>query len=33
VGPWLLVPLEDWMPVCIYSVCVVLCVGRDLATG
>jgi hypothetical protein len=29
---WVRIPLEAWMFVCVYSVCVVLCVGRGLAT-
>jgi hypothetical protein len=27
------IPLETWKFQCVYFVCVVLCVGRDLATG
>jgi hypothetical protein len=27
------IPLNTWMPVCVYSVCVVLCVGSGLATS
>jgi hypothetical protein len=27
------IPLEAWMSVCVYSVCVVLCVDSGLATG
>jgi transposase InsO family protein len=30
---WVQIPLKAWMPVCVYFVCVVLCVGRGLATG
>jgi hypothetical protein len=33
LGSWLRMPLEAWMSVCVYSVCVVLCVGSDPATG
>jgi hypothetical protein len=29
---WVRIPLEACMSVCIYSVCVVLCVGSGLAT-
>jgi hypothetical protein len=32
-GSYVRIPLEAWMSVCVYSVCVVLCVGRGLATG
>jgi hypothetical protein len=28
---WVRIPLKAWMSVCIYSVCAVLCVDRDLA--
>jgi hypothetical protein len=27
------IPLMAWMSVCVYSVCVVLCIGSGLATG
>jgi hypothetical protein len=30
---WVRIPLEAWISVCVYSVCVVLCVGSGLATG
>jgi hypothetical protein len=30
LGTWIRIPLKTWMSVC---VCVVLCVGRSLATG
>jgi hypothetical protein len=30
---WVLIPLEAWMSVCVYSVYIVLCVGSGLATG
>jgi hypothetical protein len=33
LGPWVRIPLEAWISLCIYCVCVVLCVGSDLATG
>jgi hypothetical protein len=33
LGMWVPIPLEAWMSVCVYSVCAVLCVGCDLATG
>jgi hypothetical protein len=33
MGLWARIPLKAWMSVCIYSVCVVLCVGSGLATG
>jgi hypothetical protein len=33
MGSWVRIPLRTWMSVCVYSVCVVLCVGSGLATG
>jgi hypothetical protein len=33
LGSWVRIPLEAWMFVCVYSVCIVLCVGSGLATG
>jgi hypothetical protein len=33
LGWWVRIPFEAWIFVCIYSVCVVLCVGSDLPTG
>jgi hypothetical protein len=33
LGSWVRIPLKGWMSVCVYSVCVVLCVGSGLATG
>jgi hypothetical protein len=33
LGSWVRIPLEAWMYVCVYSVCVVLCVGSGLSTG
>jgi hypothetical protein len=33
LGSWVRIPVEAWMSVCVYSVCVVLCVGSGLATG
>jgi hypothetical protein len=30
---WVRIPLEAWMSVSVYSVCVVLCVDNGLATG
>jgi hypothetical protein len=33
LGSWVRIPLEPWISVCVYSVCVVLCVGRGIATG
>jgi hypothetical protein len=32
LGSWVPIPLEVWMSVCFYSVCV-LCVDRGFATG
>jgi hypothetical protein len=32
LGSWVRIPLTAWMSVCVYSVCVVLCVGSGLAT-
>jgi hypothetical protein len=32
LGSWVRIPLEPWMPVCVYSVCAVLCGGRGLVT-
>jgi hypothetical protein len=29
---WVRIPLKAWISVCVYSVCVVLCVGSGLAT-
>jgi hypothetical protein len=28
LGSWVRIPLEEWMFVCVYSVCVVMCVRR-----
>jgi hypothetical protein len=33
LGSWVPIPLKAWMSVCVYSVCVVLCVSSGLATG
>jgi hypothetical protein len=33
LGPWFRIPLDAWMSVCVYSVCVVLCVGSGFVTG
>jgi hypothetical protein len=33
LGSWVRIPLQAWMSVCVYSVCVVLHVGSRLATG
>jgi hypothetical protein len=33
LGSWVRIPLEAWVSVCVYSVCVVLYVGRGSATG
>jgi hypothetical protein len=33
LGSSVRIPLKEWMSMCVYSVCVVLCVGSDLATG
>jgi hypothetical protein len=33
LGSWLRIPLKAWMSVCVYSIWVVLCLGRGLATG
>jgi hypothetical protein len=33
LGSWVRIPLEAWMSVCVYSVCVLLCIGRGLAMG
>jgi hypothetical protein len=33
LGSWVRIPLEAWMFVCVYSVCVVLCIGSGLVTG
>jgi hypothetical protein len=33
LGSWVRIPLEAWIFVCFYSVCVVLCVGIGLAKG
>jgi hypothetical protein len=30
---WVRIPLEAWMYVCLFCVCVVLCVDSGLATG
>jgi hypothetical protein len=30
LGSWVRIPLEAWMSMCVYSVCVRLCVGSDL---
>jgi hypothetical protein len=32
LGSWVQIHPEAWMSVCVYSVCVVLCVGSGLAT-
>jgi hypothetical protein len=33
LGSWVRIPLKAWMSLCVYCVCVVLCVGSCLATG
>jgi hypothetical protein len=33
LGPWVRIPLEALMFVCVYSVFAVLCVGRDRLCG
>jgi hypothetical protein len=33
LGSWVRISLEAWMSVCVYSVCVALCVARDRTTG
>jgi hypothetical protein len=33
LGSWVRISLKALMSVCVYSVCVVLCVGSGLATG
>jgi hypothetical protein len=33
LGSWVQIPLDTWMSVCVYSVCVVLCAGSGLVTG
>jgi hypothetical protein len=33
LGLWIRILLKAWTSVCIYCVCVVLCIGSDLATG
>jgi hypothetical protein len=33
LGSWVRIPLKVWMPVCVYSVFVLSCVGSDLETG
>jgi hypothetical protein len=33
LGSWVRIPLEAWMSVCDFSMCVFFCVGSDLATG
>jgi hypothetical protein len=33
LGSWVRIPPQAWMSVCVYSVCVVLCVNSGLATG
>jgi hypothetical protein len=33
LGYWVRIPLEAWMSVCVYFVCVVLCVVSGLAKG
>jgi hypothetical protein len=33
LGSWVPIPLDVWTPVCVYSVCVVLCAGRGLLMG
>jgi hypothetical protein len=33
LGPWVRIPLKAWMSVCVFCVCVVLCVGSGFATG
>jgi hypothetical protein len=32
-GSWFRIPLEAWICVAFFRVCVVLCVGSGLATG
>jgi hypothetical protein len=33
LGSWVRIPLKAWTSACVYSIYVVLCVGRGLATG
>jgi hypothetical protein len=33
LGSWVRIPLDTWMSVCVYSVCVVLCVGSGRVTS
>jgi hypothetical protein len=33
LGSWVRIPLYAWISVCVYSFCVVLCVGSGLAMG
>jgi hypothetical protein len=33
LGSWIQIPFKAWMSVCVYSVCVVLCVGSGLGNG
>jgi hypothetical protein len=33
LGSWIQIPLNAWMSVCLFCVCVVLCVGSGLLTG
>jgi hypothetical protein len=33
LGSWVRIALKAWMSVCIYSVCVVMCVSIGFATG
>jgi hypothetical protein len=33
LGSWVWIPLRAWMSVCVYSVCIVLCVGSGPETG
>jgi hypothetical protein len=33
LGSWVRIPLEAWMPVSVYSVFVLFCIGNGVATG
>jgi hypothetical protein len=33
LGSWVRIPLKSLMSVCVYFVCVVLCLGSGFATG
>jgi hypothetical protein len=33
LGSWVQIPLEAWMSICAFILCVVLCVGSGLANG